>query len=187
MKMLRKLLFAIAAVGLLATVSAPPAEAALVRMCAPSSDTTASKRVVNPNTNVAYTFGARGCALISPLDIGYFLSQGYVVDPPSAIAYKFVAANSSIILPPAAYIDSITVQETSAAAVTGGLKIGTTAGGTDVVAAATCGASCLITITDVSLLKRVFSATAPQQLFMGAVTNFNSGPEITVTVHYSYF
>ena len=57
---------------------------------------------------------------------------------------------------------------------TGGIKIGTTSGATDVVAAQAVGANALGTIADASILKKVFSRSAAQTLFIQAVTAWNS-------------
>jgi hypothetical protein len=187
MKMFRLSLFAIAALGLIAGTY-EPAQAGGAWMCRPITPASGeAKRVVNPNTSNAYTTNGRGCAVIANADIGFFLSQGYQFDPFSLNGNQVIANTQIGSLPAGAYIDSIIVQETSGGAVTGGLDIGTATGGTQIVSALTCGASCLVSVADTAILKRVFSSTAPTAVWVQAHTNFTSGPAINVTIHYSFF
>ncbi len=73
---------------------------------------------------------------------------------------------------PAGYrLKSIVVQETAGFAIQGGLKIGTTAGGTDVVNGQTVGINALV---DCTLGTRLFSLTAAQTLYVEDVTAWNS-------------
>jgi hypothetical protein len=184
--MMKKLLIAAAAIAALSFADAP-AYAANGWMCQPLGNSTGAKRVVNPNTSNAYTTDGRGCGLIANADIGYFSSQGWYQDPRTLNGNQIVANTNIGNLPANAYIDAIIVQETSAAAVTGGLDIGTATGGTQIVSALTCGASCLVSVADTAILKRVFSSTAPTAVWVTAHTNFTSAPAINVTIHYSFF
>lgn len=188
MNMLRKLAAA-AAFSMLA-IAAMPAQAANVVLCSPVSDANGPRRVVNPNTTTAYTLNGVGCALIASADVGYFLSQGFAVDGPyRSMVVSGQTSAFSLTLPAGAYIQSVILQETSGAAVTGGVKIGTTSGGTDVVAAIVMPASSLAMTSDASFgaaQKRAFSATVPQTLFFGAVSSFN-GAALNATVVYTYF
>jgi hypothetical protein len=186
MKMLRLFAFTIAALGLLAGTY-EPANAANGWLCGPIGNAAGPKRIVNPNTTTAYTTDARNCALIANADLGWFASQGWQADPRTLNGNQIIANTNIGNLPPNAYIDSIIVQETSAAAVTGGLDIGTATGGTQIVSALTCAASCLTYVTDAAILKRVFSSTAPTAVWVTAHTNFTSAPAINVTIHYSFF
>lgn len=61
---------------------------------------------------------------------------------------------------------------TTANAVTGGVKIGTTYGGTDVVAAQAVGANAVADVLPTDLLKKVF--TADQILYIQPVTAWNN-------------
>jgi len=90
--------------------------------------------------------------------------------------YPVVAnnANVTVTLPPGAFVIGIVFFNTTANAVTGGIKVGTTSGAVDVVAAQAVGANALVYITDATLLKRIFSTSATQQLFIQAVTSWNS-------------
>ena len=99
-------------------------------------------------------------------------------------ALSITGANSSIVLPANAYILGIQVENLTANAVTGGLKIGTTAGGVDVVAALTVGASAKTFVLDAALLLRFFSSTAPQTIYLDAVTAWNSA-KLNVRVIYT--
>lgn len=90
---------------------------------------------------------------------------------------------NNFILPANCAIREIFVFNTTANAITGGLKFGTTAGGTDVVAALTVGASSTAFATDAALLKRYFSPTATQQIFFDAVAAWNSA-NVNITIIY---
>lgn len=187
MKMVKSLIVAAAAIAAL-SFAETPVYAASARMCAPvRSGAAITSRVTNPNTSTSYNLDGRGCALMSPLDTGYFAAQGFINDPRVLIGYQVIKNTNIGSLPAGAYIDSITVQETSGAAITGGIDIGTATGGQQIVAAGTCGASCLISIPDVSMLARVFSSTAPTAIWVQAHTNFTDAPAINVTIHYSFF
>jgi hypothetical protein len=178
-------ILALLALPLLAPVT--PADAAQIGMCraAAAGAVAGPGRWTAAASNTTYTVNNGGCILISPADLGDAQADGFLLRSQlfNAVAYRFTAA-TSIVIPAGTYIDRVIIQETSGGAVTGGLKIGTTSGGTDVAASITCAASCLTWVPDVSLSTRIFASTAPQTLFMGAVTNFNSGPQITVTVVY---
>lgn len=186
MKTLRLLSLALAALGF-AVFSDVPAYAANSWMCQPLGNSTGAKRVTNPNTSTSYSTDGRGCTLVAAADVGYFSSQGWYQDPRTLIGNQIIKNTNIGNLPPNAYIDSIIVQETSAAAVTGGLDIGTATGGAQIVSAYTCAASCLISIPDASIVARVFSSTAPTAVWVQAHTNFTSSPAINVTIHYSFF
>jgi len=75
------------------------------------------------------------------------------------------------IAPKGYKIESILFENTTANAVTGGIKIGTTVGGTDVVSAATVGANAEGLMT---LAKDFFSTSANQTLYIDAVTAWNA-------------
>lgn len=194
MKMLRTALFLAAAAAALASFALPsaPAQAANAILCSPMGDNMGSRRITNPNTNVSYTLDGRGCGLIAIADLGYFRSQGFSSVPglTSTIFNTGVATGTTNfpigIIPAGAYIQQIIFSNSVAAAVTGGISIGSTASGTDVVAAQACGASCLTFTTDALTLKRVFSLTAPTTLHAAAVTAWNSA-NVTITVVYGYF
>lgn len=94
-----------------------------------------------------------------------------------------LTAAANFVLPINAVIRDILIQETAGNAVTGGVSIGTTLAGTDVVTAQTVNASSLNFVTDATLLKCWFSTTVPQTLYIGAVVSWNSA-SINVTIYY---
>jgi len=76
---------------------------------------------------------------------------------------------------PAGYvIESIAIFNNTANAITGGLKFGTAAGGTQVITAQAVGASALLVVADSALTLRAFSTTAAQIVYFDAVTAWNS-------------
>ncbi len=77
-------------------------------------------------------------------------------------------------IPKGYYIESITFENTTANAVTGGIKIGTTSGGTEVIVAQPVGANELVEVNNHDILKSIFSLTASQTLYIQAVTAWNS-------------
>lgn len=83
-------------------------------------------------------------------------------------------AANNLALPAGSFIREIRIKNTTANAITGGLKFGSTSGGTDVVTAQAVGASAIVFVTDATLLKRSFSDSAIQQIFFDAVTSWNS-------------
>lgn len=86
-----------------------------------------------------------------------------------------VSANGSVMAVPAnAILRAIYIRNTTANAVTGGINIGTTSLGVDVVAAFAVGANGLLVIDGATLLKKYFNATDNQLLFISAVTAWNS-------------
>lgn len=90
----------------------------------------------------------------------------------------------TLSLPANNRIDSITIVNTTANAISGGLKIGSTNGGTEVVAAQAVGANGLVTVLDADLLKRFFSSSVAQTLYFDAVSSWNSA-SINLTIKHS--
>lgn len=95
----------------------------------------------------------------------------------------YLSAAGTLSIPTNAYILGIVIKNQSANAVTGGISIGTTLAGTDVVAAQAVGANAIVYVTDATLLKRIFSDIASTTLYVGAVAAWNSAV-INVTVLY---
>lgn len=85
-----------------------------------------------------------------------------------------VTANTTVSIPAGCFIESLVIQNTTGNAVTGGIKIGTTNGGVEVVVALPVGGSSLQTVLDATLLKRLFSMSGDTTLFLQAVTLWNS-------------
>lgn len=85
-----------------------------------------------------------------------------------------LTANGTLSVPPGFCISQIVIENTTANAITGGLRIGTTDGGIDVVVALTVAGNALSIVPDATLLKRLFSTSAAQTLYLQAVTLWNS-------------
>jgi hypothetical protein len=101
----------------------------------------------------------------------------------ASVRLSGVAADATFNVPAGYAIEAITIRNTTGNAVTGGIKIGTTAGGTDVVAAQAVGANSLVTVADAAILKRYFSATLETTLYFEDVTAWNSASlEVAVVV-----
>ncbi len=83
-------------------------------------------------------------------------------------------ANTTVVIPAGYVILALALQNTNANAVTGGVKIGTTSGATDVVAAQAVGANAIIGVADATLLLKLFSMSATQTLFIQPVGSWNS-------------
>lgn len=211
MNIRRKLILSIAALALVAAPFVPfsplkveKAQAAQTVMCAPNVVDSAANRVIGPGisgtgspsavpSGTTYTLNGQGCTVVKQADVGYFLSLGFSAGPPFGAniltTTGTLSGTTDVLvgtLPPGTYIQHIIVQNTTATAVSGGIAFGTTANGTDIVTALTCGASCLAFVADSSLSKRVFSATAAQAIHAAAVTTWQ-GANVTITVVYGYF
>ena len=177
---------ALLALALLTPVT--PADAAQIAVCrgaAAGASPGPGRWVAASGTT--YSINVTGCTLISPVDLGSALSGGFVLRSQifSAVANALTAAGT-VVIPGGTYIDRIIIQETSGASITGGLKIGTTSGGTQVATGLVCASSCLTWVPDVSISTRIFASTAPQTLFIDAVSSFNSG-RVNVTVVYGFW
>jgi len=188
--------FSVAALLALALLPQQASAAAQV-LCAPEQAVGTNIRTIGGASSAVpsgtlYTLNGQGCALIAQGDIAYFLSQGFSVGAPggSFIFTTGVATSTTDFvigsIPAGAAIKAIYYSNSVAAAVTGGISIGTTANGVDVVAAQACAASCLTFTADASLLKRPFSLTAATPLHAAAVTAWNSA-NVTITVTWEYF
>lgn len=191
--------FLSATAGLLALFAAPQqAQAASTVMCAANAvAATIARTIGGPGSampsGTLYTLNGQGCTVVLQADVGYFLSQGFSAGPPFGPNLLFttgVATGTTSFqvgtLPPSTYIQHVIISNSTANAVTGGISIGSTSGGTDVVAAQACAANCLVFVTDATLLKRVFSTTASQPIFASGVTAWNNA-NVTITVVYGYF
>lgn len=84
-----------------------------------------------------------------------------------------VTANTTTSILAGWAIDNIFVVNTTANAVTGGIRIGTTAGGTDVLGATAVGGNAVLDVNS-TLLKRLFSTGSETTLYVEAVTAWNS-------------
>lgn len=68
----------------------------------------------------------------------------------------------------------ITIKNNTANAITGGIKIGTTNGGTEVVVGVAVGANVIFDFTDTTILKRFFSDSSDTTLYYDTVVSWNS-------------
>lgn len=93
---------------------------------------------------------------------------------PQMVRSLATTANTTAVIPAGYIIDAIVINNTTGNAVTGGIKIGTTSGGTDVVLALAVGANSLQTVPDATILKRVFSMSVDTTLYIQTVTLWNS-------------
>ena len=137
-----------------------------------------------------YTLNSAGCVVAAQADIGWFLSQGYTSTGNFGLPFIFttgVATGTTDFvigtLPANGYIQAIMMSNATANAVTGGISVGSTANGTDIVAATACAANCVANST---LVKTGFSLTAGTALHAAAVTAWNSA-NVTITVIWGYF
>jgi len=173
-------------------LGASSASAATVLMCNPLLGEQAKLRQIS-TSGATYMLDGRGCAIVALNDVPYLLAQGFA----QIGAQRSIAFNTGVLsgttavqilpwLPAGAFIQQIIVENTTANAVTGGIDIGTTAGGADVVSALTCGANCLTFVADAALLKRVFSKTAQQAIFVVGHTAGNNA-NLNVTIVYGFF
>ena len=193
--MIRRLLLAFAALGFLAF----PAQAAQINMC--SADVAGG--VQGPRTiggtlspvpsGTIYALNGQGCALIALADVGYFQSQGFTqASSQNAIVFNTGVATGTTdfvigTLPAKAYIQQIIFSNSVAAAVTGGISIGSTANGTNIVAAQAVGSSTDVAVAQAAILLPVPSTSAAATaLHMAAVTAWAS-TNVTVTVIFGYY
>jgi hypothetical protein len=187
------------ALAALFVFAASEARAASMWMCAPDvAAASAARRVVNPNTNNAYQLNGAGCGLIQQADIGYFSTQGFTAGAgQSSIIFTTGVATGTTnfvigTLPAKSYIQQIIFSNAAAAAVTGGVSIGNTANGTQIVAAQAVGAATPPATADVAvpsasiLLSGVSATGVAQTLNMAAVTAWNNA-NVTVTVIYGAY
>lgn len=92
----------------------------------------------------------------------------------SIITALAVTSNATVSIPSGNVIQHLVIQNTTGNAVTGGIRIGTTDGGVDVVIAVAVGANALFSVLDATLLKRVFSMSGSTTLYIQTVTLWNS-------------
>jgi hypothetical protein len=137
-----------------------------------------------------YTLSGNGCAYVQAGDIGYFLSQGYTssgnLGTPLVFTTGVQTGTTDIVLgtiPASSGVVSVGITNSTANAVTGGISIGSTANGTQIAAAITCGANCVVLSP---VLAATYSATAATTIHAAAVTAWNSA-NVAITVNWSYF
>ena len=105
----------------------------------------------------------------------YHIDGRVVADSTIFYSEKTTFTNDGTYSIPAGYcIDSIVFNNTTANAVTGGIKIGTTNGGTDVIAAQAVAANAFVKVQPAAILISAFSMTASTTLFVQDVSSWNS-------------
>jgi hypothetical protein len=152
-------------------------------MRAPTSITGTDARPVSiPNSTTVYHLDSQGRALVAEADIPYLRAHGFspVRDTQADLFVTsgvIASGTSSVglgILPANYFIEHLILQELAGSAITGGVNIGSTAGGNDIVSALAITANLLTAVAGASILKRAFSTSAPTSLFVSAVTSWNS-------------
>lgn len=186
-----KRIFLLAALALALCGSSMPATAAQIVLCASAraqANSSAVGQISLLNLSQSYSADAAGCVIAANLaDAAIFRANGYAEPGKhrSLIFTTGVATGTTSFLvgqiPAGAYIQQAIVQNTTGNAA-GNISFGSTSGGADVAAAVACGANCLAAAT---LLKTVFSTTAPQQIWMTS-TAWGSA-NISATIVFGYF
>jgi hypothetical protein len=185
--------------GLLVLGLTQGADAASIYMC--QSDTTGASsgsRTVGGTlsqvpSGTVYVLNGQGCTLVTSTDVGWFASQGYVQSSSEQVFIFRTGVQTGTTdlvignLPAKAYLKRIIFSNQTANAVTGGISIGSTANGTNIVAAQTMAASTDIATPVASILLQVPSTTgATTPLHAAAVTAWNSA-DVIITVVYGYY
>jgi hypothetical protein len=85
-----------------------------------------------------------------------------------------ITANTTFVVPAGYAIRSMYIVNSGGGAVTGGIKLGTTSGGADVISAKAIGAFSYNHVTDAELLKRAFNISADTTLYLQAVTGWGT-------------
>jgi hypothetical protein len=100
--------------------------------------------------------------------------MAYYAAPFNPMPLTAITANTTFVVPAGWAIDDIFIINTTANAVTGGIRIGTTDGGVDVVVAFAVAGSLVGHIPEASMLKRFFSSSVDTTLYLQTVTLWNS-------------
>lgn len=96
-----------------------------------------------------------------------------IIGETNIISIASQTANDTVIIPAGYAIQSMTINNTTANAITGGIRIGTTDGGVDVVVALATGANAIIGIPDATILLKYFSTSVDTTLYIQAVVAWN--------------
>lgn len=142
-----------------------------------------------------YVLNGQGCALIAIGDVAYFQSQGFTAGA-NLFSLQFAGITSAAsattqqigTMPKGGVIIGILLAETAGNSITGGVDIGTTASGTNIVSAQALSANGLITVADSAIALRIVGSsgsTVANPVYVTCHTSCNNG-SITVTVFYSF-
>jgi hypothetical protein len=102
---------------------------------------------------------------------------------PGFVRLRNLAANTTFNVQAGWAIENVYFSNGNANAVTGGIKLGTTSGATDVIAAQAIAGNAIGHVAAVDLLKRYFSRSTLQTVFVQAVTAWNSAlVDLTITM-----
>jgi hypothetical protein len=114
--------------------------------------------------------------MIASSDIvaGTLVSDGTEWLSPGVLRKRAMSSNGSVSIPAGWAIDHIHFAETAGGAVTGNVRMGTTAGAADIVASQPVGANSIDTIASANILKKVFSRSAAQTVFIQAITSWGT-------------
>lgn len=113
------------------------------------------------------------------MSVDYFTAGATPVN--GRVVSRSLAANGTVVIPQGAVVRSIVIRNNTANAVTGGVKVGTTDGGTDVLAAGAVAASALVVYPP---LIGAANTAAARTLYIQAVTAWNSA-SLDVCVEYT--
>lgn len=94
--------------------------------------------------------------------------------PVRVVSLTNVNSATPLTLPARSYILAIIAECTTVNTVTGGLKYGTTLGGSDIISSLTTVSQGLSYSGDVAISKRIFSLTNSQTIYVDARTAWNS-------------
>jgi hypothetical protein len=147
---------------------------------------TGQRCVVHYNGVVRANLTEAQAATFFPGDQDCQIYQGGVFDFLGASPGRRTRASAqtgpfTLTIPAGARIEAIVIDNGTANAIIGGINIGTSAGGADVVSAIAVPGNALV---DAPPAKRVFSSGASQTLYVSPVTSWNS-TQLAVTVLYS--
>jgi len=118
------------------------------------------------------TYGLTGTA---PVMSGCYSGTAKMATPNTSYQeLTTLATNGTFTVPAGMSIESIIYENTTANVVTGGLRIGTTNGGVEVLVALPVGANAVGQIMDANILLKFFSSTVQQILYIQAITAWNS-------------
>jgi hypothetical protein len=97
----------------------------------------------------------------------------FAYDPNVNMVLQNLTSNGTLTVPANYYLIDIVMENTTANSITGGLKVGTTSGGSDVVLGQAVGASSYLNVGS-SISKKIFSSSSTTTLYIQAVTSWNS-------------
>jgi len=137
------------------------------------ASTSTSGNMISNNSGTGFASGNFQTDLTTLTAAG--LLPGNIIDGRLQIT---LTANGNVNIPAGYLIGDITFNNTTANAVTGGIKLGTTNGGAEVATSVVVGASAKVIARASSFLTVPYSPTAVTILYIGAVSSWNSASVI---------